>query len=121
MLLLSLYSRDVYKLFIWVDYTINVEAITEEYCINKDDVAMQCNGKCHLSKQLSFVDGVKESPEKPSDPKSIDERIPLFVSENLCRIDLSSILNGSVTSFALNLNRSSGFLMSIDHPPEIIA
>jgi len=33
-------------------YEINVDYITEVFCINKEKVELACNGKCHLAKQL---------------------------------------------------------------------
>ena len=80
-LLLSLYARDIYKLSIWADYSINKEAITAQFCVNKDKQELKCNGRCHLTKQLNLVEGVKESPEKPSPPQFNDEKLELFASK----------------------------------------
>lgn len=33
-------------------YELNVEYITELFCENKDKPELQCNGKCHLAKQM---------------------------------------------------------------------
>ncbi|MEO1031294.1 MAG: hypothetical protein AAFX55_07800 [Bacteroidota bacterium] len=37
-------------------YQLNIDYIIETYCINKDQPELQCNGKCHLVKQLSVTD-----------------------------------------------------------------
>lgn len=34
---------------------MNIDYIIETYCVNKDKPELQCNGKCHLSKQLQLV------------------------------------------------------------------
>lgn len=39
-----------------LSYEINKLEIIEKFCINKDKAQMQCEGKCHLSKQLDTID-----------------------------------------------------------------
>ena len=34
-------------------YQLNIDYIIETYCVNKEKPELQCNGKCHLAKQLS--------------------------------------------------------------------
>ncbi|NRD20475.1 hypothetical protein HNV08_10490 [Winogradskyella eckloniae] len=41
-------------------YQLNIDYIIETYCINKDQPELQCNGKCHLAKQLSAVDNTDD-------------------------------------------------------------
>lgn len=36
----------------YIEYIINQDYITEFLCINKDKPQLQCNGKCHLAKQI---------------------------------------------------------------------
>lgn len=36
-------------------YQLNIDYIIETYCVNKDKPVLQCNGKCHLSKQLDLA------------------------------------------------------------------
>ncbi|GHC48191.1 hypothetical protein SAMN05421855_101252 [Ulvibacter litoralis] len=36
-------------------YELNIDYIIETYCVNTDKPELQCNGKCHLSKQLQLV------------------------------------------------------------------
>ena len=36
-------------------YQLNIDYIIETYCVNKDKPQLQCNGKCHLSKQLQIT------------------------------------------------------------------
>jgi len=35
-------------------FGLNIDYIVEKYCVNKDKPVLQCNGKCHLSKQLQL-------------------------------------------------------------------
>jgi hypothetical protein len=39
--------------FVWVHYQTNKAAITEQFCENKAKPELQCNGQCHLAKQLT--------------------------------------------------------------------
>jgi hypothetical protein len=47
----------------------NYDYIVDVLCINKKNVALQCNGKCHLKQQLSKT----VTPFKSKNPKNISE------------------------------------------------
>lgn len=42
-------------------YQLNIDYIIETYCVNTDKPEMQCNGKCHLAKQLTAIDNTDDS------------------------------------------------------------
>ncbi len=65
-----------YNTIVWVHYEMNVEEITEAFCINKDRPELKCNGKCHLKKQLITDDTRDEN--NPSRIEYLPE-IQLFV------------------------------------------
>ncbi|HEV7231815.1 MAG TPA: hypothetical protein VGO45_10830, partial [Bacteroidia bacterium] len=48
-----------------IDYAFNKDYIAKVYCENKARVAMHCNGKCHLMKQMK-----KASEETPRNHSS---------------------------------------------------
>lgn len=48
LLLLQTFSREVQV----VDYQLHKQRITQLFCVNKNKPRLQCNGKCHLRKQL---------------------------------------------------------------------
>lgn len=48
LILLQTFSRELLVL----DYQVHKERITEMFCVNKAKPLLQCNGKCHLGKQL---------------------------------------------------------------------
>ncbi|HEX8350787.1 MAG TPA: hypothetical protein VF598_12565 [Hymenobacter sp.] len=48
LMLLQTFSREL----LVVDYQVHKERITELFCVNKARPQLQCNGKCHLAKQL---------------------------------------------------------------------
>ena len=43
--------------FVWINYELNIEVITEAFCVNKAKPELKCNGKCHLAEQLSEPTG----------------------------------------------------------------
>jgi len=53
----------------YIDYVFNYDYIVDVLCINKKNVALQCNGKCHLKQQLSKT----VTPFKSKNPKNISE------------------------------------------------
>ena len=44
--------RPVYNIGVFVYFETNLNEIVEKYCINKNKPQLQCNGQCHLAKQL---------------------------------------------------------------------
>lgn len=48
LVLLQTFSRELTVL----DYQVHREQVTRLFCVNKDKPKMQCNGRCHLVKQL---------------------------------------------------------------------
>lgn len=104
------------------DYIINYEYITKELCVNKDKPALQCNGKCHLMKELAKA----SEDEKPisSDKKdsSKQEMEVLFCQEllNLQFIPIDFHTNSKkdnhYSNHYVHLNSCSIF-----HPPTFIS
>ncbi len=51
--ILLVYLVSIFKVFQpFIDYKINYEYISEVLCINKEKPSLNCNGKCHLKKEL---------------------------------------------------------------------
>lgn len=73
-------------------YELNVDYIIEKYCINKSKPKLKCNGKCHLSKQLSFSTLEKETKKQPANYSVIESLFPLFFSkESSCNFIWNTI------------------------------
>lgn len=51
---LVLSARPMYYMGQVAYYELNIDYIIETYCVNVDKPEMQCNGKCHLAKQLQI-------------------------------------------------------------------
>jgi hypothetical protein len=48
-----------------VHYALNRTAITREFCENKSKPLQQCNGKCHLAKELKKADEAEKKLPVP--------------------------------------------------------
>ena len=61
-LLLAILLQIFSKMVIYIDYKINMNYIIMRYCVNKNNPAAHCNGKCHLMKQLKNDDNQQKTP-----------------------------------------------------------
>ena len=49
---------------VWLNYIFQQDYITKTFCVNTDKPELNCNGKCHLTKQLSNQENQEsEAPE----------------------------------------------------------
>lgn len=60
----------------FIEHQLNLDYIIENFCVNKDKPVMQCNGKCHLKKQIKKA----EKEEKEKKPFLIKDNILLYIS-----------------------------------------
>jgi hypothetical protein len=59
------------KLSILINYELNKASITKNFCVNKSKPKMNCNGKCHLKKQLDKEDKKEEAPTSSKEKSEI--------------------------------------------------
>ena len=80
-------------------YQLNIDYITEKFCENKEKPQLQCNGKCHLAKELSVVSSntTSEDANKTKIVSAYKSFTPLFYQKmkpsklkSLAGIELSS-------------------------------
>lgn len=74
--------RPAYYVSQLVYYELNIDYIIENYCVNKSRPRLQCNGKCHLMKQLNVVDLINTSNEKSIERVVINAFYPVFAQNN---------------------------------------
>jgi hypothetical protein len=103
-------------------FYLNQSEIIEEHCENKDQPEMQCNGKCHLSKELkksSFESTSLLSTETPANPPVAlwfnFTGMVFYSGDVCCRNFIKKI---PLSPFQLSFYMSD-FLVSIYTPPEI--
>ena len=104
-----------------VDYVINYEYISKVLCENKDKPKLQCNGKCHLMKELAKA-AETENP-KSSDKKSFSPIQEVLFLKEISEYKLRSFsfqakskINTSYLNLYSYLNTNSEF-----HPPTILS
>jgi hypothetical protein len=73
----------------YVEYLVNQDYIAEFLCINKEKPELQCNGKCHLVKELE-----KQQENNPESLRISLENYPIgFV--NIFQISSKKIITSS--------------------------
>ncbi|HLT49527.1 MAG TPA: hypothetical protein VKZ90_03685 [Aequorivita sp.] len=103
-----------------VEYVVNYDYIVKVLCENKDKPEMQCNGKCHLTKELAKEAGAED--KNPLNGKTSKTEIPQFIiSENITEYMFASeteISSFENIGYKPNLN-SSLYTSKILHPPRL--
>ena len=104
-----------------IEYVVNYEYVSKVLCINKEKPKLQCNGKCHLMKELAKA----SENEKPisSDKKfSVQENEVLFFQEiKLFEITTNYFFNTKSTNANYSNLYSHLKVVSIFRPPTIIS
>lgn len=104
-----------------LEYVVNYEYISKVLCVNKDKPKMQCNGKCHLMKELAKA----SDAEKPlsSDKKIVSPIFEVLFFEEIKSIKIAPIcfgtkenINQAYSNLYSHLNSGSVF-----HPPTFIS
>ena len=82
-LLLAVSLKPSYYLAEIVYYELNIDYIIETYCVNKDKPELQCNGKCHLAKQLQVSPSTNEESKNSNTSAILGVFYPLFFQTSL--------------------------------------
>ena len=104
-----------------IEYVINYDYITKVLCENKAKPQMNCNGKCHLMKELAKA----SENERPisSDKKSITQEFEILFLENLQSYRICSIFFCDKLKFITNYSNLYFHLNSdsVFRPPIFIS
>jgi hypothetical protein len=103
------------------DYWVNYKYIANELCENQDKPKLECNGKCHLKKELAKAATEESSNSKDKKQVSKQEIEILFYQEtfNFESNNISIVSTETSTYYSNNyfhLNSSQIF-----HPPTSIS
>ncbi len=116
--LISLFLKPILPV---VDYVVNYEYISKVLCENKDKPKLQCNGKCHLMKQLAKA-------AETENPKSTDKKSFSPIQEVLFFNEIGSYKIVSCGCSKQPKNRAAyldfySYLKtnSVFHPPTILS
>lgn len=104
-----------------LDYWVNYKYIANELCENQDKPELECNGKCHLKKELAKAATEESSTSKDKKQVSKQEIEILFYQETYSFESKNvNIVSNEKTTYYFNnyfhLNSSQIF-----HPPTIIS
>lgn len=98
-----------------ISYLANKKYITENFCINKSNQKLHCNGKCYLVKQLKQEEKKEQSPAQPSS-LLLEEEFIMNLPETLATFPIVDlVISRGLTSF--NQKYISRFSSDIFHPP----
>lgn len=99
-----------------ISYEVNIDYIIENYCINKDKPKLQCNGKCHLAKQLQVVSANNDNTEIVI---SIgDSFYPIFYNtQQIVEFKKASFLRNLTPVSFYNKNYTFNFISKHFKPP----
>lgn len=103
-----------------LDYLANYDYIVNTLCENRDKPEMECNGKCHLSKELAKEAGADD--KNPLNKTSKTEIPQVIISENINEYMFASeieIISEENLGYMPNLIPSL-FISKILHPPQLV-
>jgi hypothetical protein len=114
-------SNTLIKAGLFINYQINKAEITRKYCENKAKPMLNCNGKCHLAKQL--VEQQKQEEQSNTidfgkykyETNDFTVTTPEFVFENYTEVSLSQ----SKKDFYYKTTFSDKHTGNIFHPPTV--
>ena len=104
-----------------LEYAINYDYITKTLCVNKAKPKMQCNGKCHLMKELAKA----SESEKPisSDKKQLVQESEVLFLETIASFVCADFFTNPTQKINANYSNLYSFLNSgvVEHPPTFIS
>ena len=118
---LCLYTLVLFKpLFPFIDYLANRDFIAKNLCENRNKPKLNCNGKCHLMKQLK-----KASAETPSDGNTTkgnsnqEENVVHISAAFQFKIQNSKFKIATCYFNTFSHKLPSSYLKDIFHPPQV--
>ncbi|NOQ75010.1 MAG: hypothetical protein GQ574_23555 [Crocinitomix sp.] len=105
----------VWQSFTLVHFYMNRAEIAEAYCVNKDKPDLNCNGQCHLKKQLeaAIPDQEESTTTQPSQTS-----ILLFVFAETHQVASCDCPVHEEKQYPDGLNETKDFVSEIYHPPQ---
>lgn len=103
-----------------MDYMVNYDYIVNNLCENRDKPEMNCNGKCHLSKELAKEAGTDDN--NPLNSKTSKTEIPqVIISENISEFQFASETEIAALEEVgyKPVFHTSLFISKILHPPRL--
>jgi hypothetical protein len=119
-LLLSVYLLALCKPFYpLVEYNLNKAYIAQALCENKDQPELQCEGKCHLVKEITKANDAGEKENKPVSPRINFDNDCSYLNPLADRANHLQNLN-ALFKLASAVPFTSEVIADIFHPPRPI-
>lgn len=115
LLVCSLFFSTLGKTIIFIHYKFYQQYYTSVLCENKNQPALHCNGKCHLSKELKQQENREKSPFSPIKEKQ--ETIQFFQKYFLLVFELPS--TEVQNNFTYLENEPQAVLLTVFRPPAV--
>lgn len=117
-MLAILFVSTIFQSMVWLSYSINIEQITEQFCVYKAKPEMRCNGKCHINKVLENTGAKQTSSNVPTDVLSKLQLsfVPLTSAPKSFLKEFHYISKRAFKKVKCNL--SNGFFSLQNPPPE---
>jgi len=112
-LLSALILQTGFKVFLYLNYEVNKEAITLKYCENKSKPKMKCHGKCHLMKKLNEAEK-KEAPATSNQKENLE--VQLFSGPG-SKTSFISLIGEPHSYLQMNILKTISGSLAIFHPP----
>ncbi len=121
MSLVLLFSSNL-KSIITINYLLNKAEITDLFCINKEQPKLECNGKCHLAKEIKKVDVKEEKkPLIPIPTTSKQHHEVLYVEVSSLNKNSEIIISNKQHYSPINLGEiQHGYFLLITPPPKAL-
>jgi len=104
-----------FKSILTFHYFVNQAEITELFCVNKEKPKLECNGKCHLAKELVKVD--TEKSENPFSESALQFNFEVHSILPKYTLLLNSWLKKVPSTYAYTNDETIEQFYSIVSPP----
>ncbi|MES2287986.1 MAG: hypothetical protein V4547_20020 [Bacteroidota bacterium] len=98
-----------------INYALNKEYISKTFCENRTRPKMNCQGKCHLKKQLAKEEKKEQSPTNPTKEKV---EVQYFSETNSNVLFLTPSLT-TIFKPSYSFSLSEKHLHSVFQPPQV--
>lgn len=103
-----------------LDYMANYDYIVNTLCENRDKPELECNGKCHLSKELAKEAGADDTnPQNKTSKTEIPQIIISELIQEYVFVSENDFPSSEKSGYKPNLN-SFLFISRILHPPQLV-
>lgn len=101
-------------------FELNIDYIIETYCENKAEPKLQCNGQCHLAKQL-ITTPVTDSSDKTSIVNTLYETfLPVYYQDYKTGFSTLADINLAQNIWHYSNTYSNTFNSNLVPPPKVV-